>query len=93
MQGRERGEGMSKSKMGLQSLGQGSRIRAQDGEGRAGLSMWSFKNRTKVCGWMGYAVEDLRISSGREDVWIGVLVRCYMECNTLGLFKCLTPPF
>ena len=85
MQGCECGEGMSKSKMGLRSLGQGSRIRARNREGRAGSSMQSSKNGTKVCGWMGYAVEDLRISSGREDVWIGVLVRCYMECNSIPL--------
>ena len=49
MQGRERGEGMSKSEMGLRSLGQGSRIRARNREGRAGLSMQSSENRTKVC--------------------------------------------
>ena len=52
MQGRERGEGMSKSEMGLRSLSQGSRIRVWNGEGRAGSSMRSFENRTKVCGWM-----------------------------------------
>ena len=52
-----------------------------DGEGRAGSGMWSSKNRTKVCGWMGYAVGDLRTGSGHGEVWIGVLVRCYMECN------------
>ena len=44
--------------------------------------MWSSENGTKVCGWMGYAVEDLGTSSGHGDVWIGVPVRCYMECNT-----------
>ena len=44
-------------------------------------STWSSKNRTKVCGWMGYAVGDLRTSLGHEDVWIGVLVQCYTECN------------
>ena len=59
MQGREHGKGMSKSKTGLQSLGQGSWIRAWNGEGRAGLSTQSSKNGTKVCGWMGYTVEDL----------------------------------
>ena len=83
MQGRECSEGMSKSEMGLQSLGQGGRIRVWNGEGRAGLSTWSSINRTKVCGWMGYTVGDLRTSSGYGDVWIGVLVRCYTECNTL----------
>ena len=85
MQGHERGEGMSKSKTGLQSLGQGSQIRAQNGEGQAGSSTRSSENGTKVCGWMGYAVEDLRISSGHGDVWIGVPVRCYMECNSIPL--------
>ena len=30
---------------------------------------------------MGYAVGDLRMSLGHGDVWIGVPVRCYMECN------------
>ena len=43
--------------------------------------MRSSENRTKVCGWMGYAVEDLRTGSGRGDAWIGVPVRCYTECN------------
>ena len=81
MQGCKRGEGMSKSEMGLQSLGQGSWIRVWNGEGRAGSSMQSSENRTKVCGWMGYAVGDLRTSSGHGDMWIGVLVRCYTECN------------
>ena len=43
------GSGMSKSEMGLQSLGQGSRIRVWNGEGRAGSSTQSSENRTKVC--------------------------------------------
>ena len=30
---------------------------------------------------MGYAVEDLRMSSGGGDVWIGVPVWCYTGCN------------
>ena len=78
---------MSKSETGLRSLGQGSQIRAWNGEGQAGLSMWSSKNGTKVCGWMGYAVEDSRTSSGCGDTWIGVLVRCYMECNKDYIFS------
>ena len=82
MQGHECGEGMSKSETGLQSLSQGSRIRVWNREGRAKSSMWSSENRTKVCGWMGYVVGDLRTSSGYGDVWIRVPVRCYMECNT-----------
>ena len=43
--------------------------------------MRSSENRTKVCGWMGYVVGDLRTSSGHGEVWIGVLVQCYTECN------------
>ena len=82
MQGRERGEGMSKSEMGLETLGQGSRIRARNREGWAGSSMRSSENGTKVC---GYGVEGLRMSSGCGDVWIGVPVRCYMECNSIPL--------
>ena len=50
MQGCEHGEEMSKSETGLQSLGQGSRIRVRNGEGRAGSSTWSSENGTKVCG-------------------------------------------
>ena len=38
------------------------------------MSMWSSENGTKVCGWMGYAVGDLRTSSGYGEVWIEVLV-------------------
>ena len=45
--------------------------------------MWSSENRTKVCEWMGYAIGDLRTSSGYGEVWIGVLVWCYMECNSI----------
>ena len=36
---------------------------------------------TKVCGGTGYTVEDFRMTLGRRDMWIGVPVRCYMECN------------
>ena len=92
MQGRKRGEGMSKSEVGLQNLGQGSWIRVWNGEGRAGSSMQSSENRTKVCGWMGYAVGDLRMSSGYRYMWIGVLVWCYMECNSSVLTKSLPKP-
>ena len=89
MQGCECGKGKSKSEMGLQSLGQGRRIRVWNGEGRAGSSVRSSENRTKVCGWMGYMVGDLRMSSGYGDVWIGVPVWCYMECNT----RTMSPAF
>ena len=68
MQGYERSKEMSKSETGLQSLSQGSQERAWNGEGWAGLGMWSSKNRTKVCGWMGYAVGDLGTSSGHGEV-------------------------
>ena len=47
--------------------------------------MRSSKNRTKACGWMGYVVGDLRTSLGRGEVWIGVPVGCYMECNTVSV--------
>ena len=47
----------SKPKMGLRSLGQGSRIRARNGEGWAGSRCGVPKTETKVCGGMEYAVE------------------------------------
>ena len=59
MQGREHGKGKSMPEMGLQSLGQGSQIRAWNGEGRAGLRCGVPKIGTKVCGRVGYVVEDL----------------------------------
>ena len=58
MQGHERGEEKSKSEMGLQNFGQGSRIRARNREGRAGSRCRVPKTETKVCGGTGYAVED-----------------------------------
>ena len=81
--GRKRGEGKSKPEMGLRSLGQGSWIRAQNGEGRAGLRCGVLKTETKVCGGTGYMAGDFRTSLGHGDVWIGVLVRCYTERSTL----------
>ena len=83
MQGRECGEGISKSEMGLRSLSQGRWIRVWNGEGWAGSSMRSSENRTKVCRWMGYTVGDLRTSPGHGDTWIGVPVWCYTECNSI----------
>ena len=83
MQGREHGEGMSKSEMGLRSLGQGSQVRAWNGEGWAGLRCGVPKMETKVCGGMGYAVEDFRTSLDCGDTWIRVPVRCYTECNNM----------
>ena len=47
MQGHEPGEGNSKSKTGLRSLGLGGRIRARNGEGRAGLRMRSSKTELR----------------------------------------------
>ena len=91
MQGHERSKGMSKSEMGLQSLGQGSRERVWNREGRAGLGTWSSENRTKVCEWMGYVVGGLGTSLGHGEVWIGVLVRCYTECNNVAAFQGTIP--
>ena len=42
--------------------------------------MRSSENRTKVYG-MGYAGGGLGTSLGHGEVWIEVLVWCYMECN------------
>ena len=83
MQGCEHGEGKSKPEMGLQSLSQGSRIRAWNREGRAGSRRGVPEMETKVCGGMGYMVEDFRSSLGHGDTWIGVPVQCYTECNNL----------
>ena len=79
MQGCERGEGKSKPKTGLWSLGQGSQIRARNREGRAGSRCGVPKTETKVCGRAGYVVEDL------EWAWVvgtrGSEFQCYTECN------------
>ena len=83
MQGQEHGKGKSKPETGLRSLGQGSQIRAQNGEGRAGSRCGVLETETKVCGGSGYAVEDFRSSLGHRDAWIGVPVRCCTECNSL----------
>ena len=80
-QGCERGEGKSKPKTALQSLGQGSQIRAQNGEGRGGSRCGVLKTETKVCGGAGYTVEDFRMILGHVGACIGVPVWCYMECN------------
>ena len=56
MQGRERSEGKSIPEMGLQSLGQGSWIRARNGEGRAGPNNVEFQKR------------ELRFVEG-QDTW------------------------
>ena len=59
MQGHKRGEGKSMPKTGLQRLGQGSWIRARNGDGWAGSRCRVLKMGTKVCGRAGYVVEDL----------------------------------
>ena len=74
MQGRERGKGKSKSEMGLQSLNQGSWIRAWNREGWAGSRCRIPKTETKVCERAGYAVEGFRLSWGRGDAWVRVPV-------------------
>ena len=48
MQGRGCSEGKSMPETGLQSLGQGSRIRARNGEGREGSRHGVPKTETKV---------------------------------------------
>ena len=73
-QGRGCGKGKSKPKTGLQSLSQGSRIRAQNREGQAGSRCGVPKMETKVVERAGYAVEDFRMSWGRRDAWVGVPV-------------------
>ena len=82
MQGCEHGKGKSKPKMGLWSLGQGSWIRAWNGEGQAGSRCGVPKTETKVCGGMGYMVGDSRMSLSHGDAWIEVPVQCYTPCNT-----------
>ena len=74
MQGCKHGEGMNKSEMGLRSLGQGSWIRARNGECQAGSRCGVPKMETKVCGRAGYAVEDFRMSLGHGNAWVGVPV-------------------
>ena len=59
MQGHERSKGKSMPEMGLQSLGQGSQIRAWKGEGQAGSRCGVPKMGTKVWGRVGYGEEDL----------------------------------
>ena len=84
MQGRKHGEGKSKPETGLQSLGQGSWIRARNREGQAGSRCGVSKMRSKVCG--GWDTRwKFRTSLGHGDMWIGVPVQCYTECNTLSL--------
>ena len=71
-------ENLIDARIGLSSL---HRERVWNGEGRGGSGTRSPENRTKVCEWMGYVVGDLGTSLGHGEVWIGVPVQCYMECN------------
>ena len=80
-QGRGCGEGKSMPETGLRSLGQGSRIRAQNGEGRVGSRCGVPKMETKVVeGW------DTRWKV-LEGAWVmgmrGSEFQCCMECNTI----------
>ena len=67
-------------KMGLQSLSQGSRIRARSGEGQAGSRHGVPKTETKVVGGRDTRWKVL------EGAWVmgtrGSEFRCCMECNT-----------
>ena len=80
MQGLGRSEGKSIPETGLQCLGQGSRIRAMNGEGRAGLRCGVLGMGTKV--WRGWdmqwkVLEGAGVVGTRESEF-----RCYTECNT-----------
>ena len=91
MQGREHGEGKSMSETGLGSLGQGSRIRARNGEGWAGSRCGVLETETKVCGRVGYAVEAFRMSWGvkwQNTTWSWSGERELMEGTWLQLMCC-----
>ena len=83
MQGRGSGKGKSMPKMGLQSLSQGSWIRARNGEGRAGSRRGVPKTETKVVkGWDTWR----KVLEGAGVVGMrGSEFRCYMECNSIPL--------
>ena len=72
-------EGKSMPGTGLRSLGQGSQVRAQSGEGRAGLRHGVLKMETKVVGGRDTRWKVL------EGAWVvgthGSEFRCCMECN------------
>ena len=67
-------------KVGLQSLGQGSQIRARSGQGRAGSRHRVPKMETKVVGGRDTRWKVL------EGAWVvgtrGSEFQCCMECNT-----------
>ena len=83
MQGCRHGKGKSMPKMGLQSLGQGSWIRAQNGEGRAGSRRRVPKTETKVVEGRDTWWKVL------EGAWVvgthGLEFRCYTPCNSIPL--------
>ena len=74
MQCRECGEGKSKSETGLQSLGQGSWIRARNGEGQAGSYAEFRKWKLRFVEGRDMRWKFFRTSLGHGDVWIGVPV-------------------
>ena len=72
--GLRRGEGKRMPKTGLQSLSQGSRIRAWSREGQAGSRHGVPKMESKVVGGQDTQWKVFRRSLGRGDVWVGVPV-------------------
>ena len=73
MQGCECSKGKSKPEIGLQSLGQGSRIRAWNGEGQAGSRCGVPGMGTKV--WEGRDTGwKIEMSLGCGDVLVGIPV-------------------
>ena len=63
------------------SLSQGSWEWAWNGEGRRGSGIWSSENGIKVLRIEWIHSKGLGTNSGQGEVWIGVPVRCYTECN------------
>ena len=63
--------------MGMERGGSG-RVR----EGQGGSGIWSSENRIKVLRIEWIHSKGLGTNLGQGEVWIGVLVRCYTECNT-----------
>ena len=80
-QGHERGEGKSKPEMGLRGLGQGSWIRAWNGEGQAGSRCGVPKMETKVV--EGQDMQWKILERARAVGTRGSEFRCYMECNNI----------
>ena len=83
--GSQHGEGKSMPEMGLQSLGQGSQIRARSREGRAGSRCGVPKMETKVVGGWDTWWKVL------EGAWVmgmhGSEFRCCTECNIIINYK------